>query len=142
MGAACRVRAIRASRDQKRLEGRRRARIQGIAITQPIAAICSRASFLLAYFATGDRSADLLPDAAAAARRLIRRMNRELESNNDFLASLSMKISRTSRRRSTRASSADRGCRHPPPSARKLTIFFSRHPEFYGYHGAAAAGAG
>lgn len=68
--------------------------IQEVTITQPIAANLFSFKFLLAYFALAAISgASFLALQRQQARR-IQGMNRELESANDFLASLSMKISR------------------------------------------------
>jgi class 3 adenylate cyclase len=68
--------------------------IQEVIIAQPIAANIFSFKFLLAYFlvAAGSGLAFLSLQRRQAGR--IKSMNRELESANDFLASLSMKISR------------------------------------------------
>ncbi|MDR3468268.1 MAG: adenylate/guanylate cyclase domain-containing protein [Xanthobacteraceae bacterium] len=68
--------------------------IQEIVISQPIAANLFSFKFLLAYFALAAVSgAGFLALQRRQAQR-IQSMNRELESANDFLAALSMKISR------------------------------------------------
>src|SRR6476660_9158236 len=68
--------------------------IQEVAITQPIAANLFSFKYLLAYFAlTAISGASFLIMQRRQAEK-IQNMNRELESNNDFLASLSLKISR------------------------------------------------
>src|SRR6476660_1268898 len=68
--------------------------IQEVAITQPIAANLFSFKYLLAYFAlTAISGASFLIMQRRQADK-IQSMNRELESNNDFLASLSLKISR------------------------------------------------
>ena len=68
--------------------------IQEITITQPIAANLFSFKFLLAYFALASICGISFFTLQQRQGRLIRRMNHELETNNDFLASLSMKISR------------------------------------------------
>ena len=68
--------------------------IQEVTITQPIAANLFSFKFLLAYFALAAISgASFLGMQRRQAAR-IQGMNHELESANDFLATLSMKISR------------------------------------------------
>jgi adenylate cyclase len=68
--------------------------IQEVIIAQPIAANIFSFKFLLAYFliAAGSGLSFLSLQRRQASR--IKGMNKELESANDFLASLSMKISR------------------------------------------------
>jgi class 3 adenylate cyclase len=68
--------------------------IQEISITQPIAANLFSFKFLLAYFVLASICGISFLTLQQRQGRLIRQMNHELESNNDFLASLSMKISR------------------------------------------------
>jgi class 3 adenylate cyclase len=68
--------------------------LQEVTITQPIAANLFSFKFLLAYFALATLCGISFLALQQRQGRLIRRMNHELESNNDFLASLSMKISR------------------------------------------------
>jgi adenylate cyclase len=68
--------------------------IQEISITQPIAANLFSFKFLLAYFALATICGISFLALQQRQGRQIRQMNHELESNNDFLASLSMKISR------------------------------------------------
>src|SRR6478736_7179629 len=68
--------------------------IQELSITQPIAANLFSFKYLLAYFAlTAISGVSFLLLQRRQAEK-IQNMNRELESNNDFLASLSLKISR------------------------------------------------
>lgn len=68
--------------------------IQEVTITQPIAANLFSFKFLLAYFVLAAISGiTFLGMQRRQARRIVG-MNKELESANDFLASLSMKISR------------------------------------------------
>ncbi|MDQ8726477.1 adenylate/guanylate cyclase domain-containing protein [Bradyrhizobium sp. LHD-71] len=68
--------------------------IQEVTITQPIAANLFSFKFLLAYFAIATICGVSFLLLQQRQGRVIRRMNQELESANDFLASLSMKISR------------------------------------------------
>jgi class 3 adenylate cyclase len=68
--------------------------IQEIMISQPIAANIFSFKYLLAYFALAAVSGLSFLGMQRRQALQIQNMNRELESNNDFLASLSMKISR------------------------------------------------
>jgi adenylate cyclase len=68
--------------------------IQEVTITQPIAANLFSFKFLLAYFALATICGISFLGMQGRQGRLIRNMNHELEAANDFLASLSMKISR------------------------------------------------
>jgi class 3 adenylate cyclase len=68
--------------------------IQEVMITQPIAANIFSFKYLLAYFALAAVSGLSFLGMQRRQALQIQSMNRELESNNDFLASLSMKISR------------------------------------------------
>src|SRR5204863_2974231 len=68
--------------------------IQEVAISQPIAANIFSFKFLLAYFALASLCGGSFLVLQQRQARLISGMNRELEHANDFLASLSMKISR------------------------------------------------
>ncbi|MCP9625997.1 adenylate/guanylate cyclase domain-containing protein [Rhodopseudomonas palustris] len=68
--------------------------IQEVTITQPIAANLFSFKFLLAYFALAAVcGVSFLAMQRRQADRIVA-MNKELETNNDFLAALSMKISR------------------------------------------------
>jgi len=68
--------------------------IQEVAITQPIAANIFSFKYLLAYFALAAISGVSFVGMQRRQARQIQGMNRELEANNDFLATLSLKISR------------------------------------------------
>src|ERR1700733_12102057 len=68
--------------------------IQEVAITQPIAANIFSFKYLLAYFALAAISGVSFLVMQQRQARQIEGMNRELESTNDFLATLSLKISR------------------------------------------------
>jgi len=68
--------------------------IQEVAITQPIAANIFSFKFLLAYFALASICGGSFLALQRRQANLISGMNRELEQANNFLASLSMKISR------------------------------------------------
>jgi class 3 adenylate cyclase len=68
--------------------------IQEVIIAQPIAANIFSFKYLLAYFTVAAFSGVSFLALQRRQAREIQGMNQELESNNDFLASLSMKISR------------------------------------------------
>ena len=68
--------------------------IQEVAITQPIAANIFSFKYLLAYFALAAISGVSFLGMQRRQARQIQGINRELESTNDFLATLSLKISR------------------------------------------------
>jgi class 3 adenylate cyclase len=68
--------------------------IQEVIIAQPIAANIFSFKFLLAYFVIAAGSGLSFLSLQRRQARRIKGMNKELESANDFLASLSMKISR------------------------------------------------
>jgi class 3 adenylate cyclase len=68
--------------------------IQEVSITQPIAANLFSFKYLLAYFALAAISGVSFLVMQRRQAEQIRGMNRELEQNNDFLATLSLKISR------------------------------------------------
>src|ERR1700704_1965252 len=67
---------------------------QEVAIPQPIAANIFSFKYLLAYFALAAISGVSFLGMQRRQARQIQGMNRELESTNDFLATLSLKISR------------------------------------------------
>lgn len=68
--------------------------IQEVSITQPIAANIFSFKYLLAYFALAAISGVSFLGMQRRQNLQIQDMNRELESTNDFLAGLSLKISR------------------------------------------------
>jgi class 3 adenylate cyclase len=68
--------------------------IQEVIIAQPIAANIFSFKFLLAYFVIAAGSGLAFLSLQRRQARRIKGMNKELESANDFLAALSMKISR------------------------------------------------
>jgi adenylate cyclase len=68
--------------------------IQEVSITQPIAANIFSFKYLLAYFALAALSGASFLGMQRRQNLQIQDMNRELESTNDFLAGLSLKISR------------------------------------------------
>jgi adenylate cyclase len=68
--------------------------IQEVSISQPIAANLFSFKYLLAYFALAAISGVSFMVSQRRQALQIQGMNRELESTNDFLASLSLKISR------------------------------------------------
>src|SRR5258705_10797157 len=66
--------------------------IQEVAITQPIAANIFSFKYLLAYFALAAISGVSFLGVQRRPAKQIQGMNRALETNNDFLAALSLKI--------------------------------------------------
>ena len=68
--------------------------IQEVTITQPVAANLLSFKFLLAYFGVASASGLSFLSLQRRQARRISAMNRELETGNEFLAALSMKISR------------------------------------------------
>jgi len=68
--------------------------IQEVTISQPIAANLLSFKFLLVYFALAAVSGAMFLTLQRRQARRIQSMNGELEAANDFLATLSMKISR------------------------------------------------
>ncbi|MCK1398603.1 adenylate/guanylate cyclase domain-containing protein [Bradyrhizobium sp. 4] len=99
--------------------------IQEVIIAQPIAANIFSFKFLLAYFliAAGSGLSFLSLQRRQASR--IKGMNRELESANDFLASLSMKISRYIPPQVYRSIFSGQKDVTIHTERKKLTIFFS-----------------
>jgi class 3 adenylate cyclase len=99
--------------------------IQEVIVTQPIAANLFSFKFLLAYFALAALSgAGFLALQRQQAGR-IQAMNRELESANDFLATLSMKISRYIPPQVYRSIFSGQKDVTIHTERKKLTIFFS-----------------
>jgi adenylate cyclase len=99
--------------------------IQEVIIAQPIAANIFSFKFLLAYFliAAGSGLSFLSLQRRQASR--IKGMNKELESANDFLASLSMKISRYIPPQVYRSIFSGQKDVTIHTERKKLTIFFS-----------------
>jgi class 3 adenylate cyclase len=99
--------------------------IQEVTITQPIAANLFSFKFLLAYFALAAISGVSFLALQRQQARRIQGMNRELESANDFLASLSMKISRYIPPQVYRSIFSGQKDVIIHTERKKLTIFFS-----------------
>jgi class 3 adenylate cyclase len=99
--------------------------IQEVSITQPIAANLFSFKFLLAYFALATICGISFLTLQRRQGRLIRRMNQELEANNDFLASLSMKISRYISPQVYKSIFSGQKDVAIQTERKKLTIFFS-----------------
>jgi class 3 adenylate cyclase len=104
--------------------------IQEISITQPIAANLFSFKFLLAYFALATICGISFLALQQRQGRLIRQMNHDLESNNDFLASLSMKISRYISPQVYKSIFSGQKDVTISTERKKLTIFFSDIKDF------------
>ncbi len=114
--------------------------IQEVIITQPIAANIFSFKYLLAYFAL---TAVCGVSFLAMQRRQslqIMGMNKELEANNDFLASLSMKISRYNLAADLQEHLQRPEGRDDPHRTQEADDLLLRHPELYRDHRAASAG--
>ena len=103
--------------------------IQEVIIAQPIAANIFSFKFLLAYFLIAAAAA-LVHRRSSAARPAIKGMNKELESANDFLASLSMKISRYLPPQVYKSIFSGQKDVTIHTERKKLTIFFSDIQDF------------
>lgn len=106
--------------------------IQEVTITQPIAANIFSFKYLLAYFALASVSGLSFLGMQRRQAAEIRGMNRELESNNDFLASLSMKISRYISPQIYKSIFSGQKDVIIHTERKKLTIFFSDIQNFTG----------
>jgi adenylate cyclase len=99
--------------------------IQEVSISQPIAANLFSFKFLLAYFALAAISGASFVGLQRRQSLRIVGMNRELEANNDFLAALSMKISRYISPQVYRSIFSGQKDVIIQTERKKLTIFFS-----------------
>jgi class 3 adenylate cyclase len=99
--------------------------IQEVIIAQPIAANIFSFKFLLAYFLIAAGSGLSFLSLQRRQARRIKGMNKELESANDFLASLSMKISRYISPQVYRSIFSGQKDVTIHTERKKLTIFFS-----------------
>ncbi len=99
--------------------------IQEVEIVQPIAANLFSFKFLLAYFALAAISGLSFLAVQRRQARQISGMNRELESANEFLASLSMKISRYISPQIYKSIFSGQRDVSIHTERKKLTIFFS-----------------
>jgi len=99
--------------------------IQEVEIAQPIAANLFSFKFLLAYFALAAICGVSFLAVQRRQARQISGMNRELESANEFLASLSMKISRYFSPQIYKSMFSGQRDVSIHTERKKLTIFFS-----------------
>ena len=113
--------------------------IQEVAITQPIAGNILSFKYLLAYFALAAicGAAFLLTQRRQSMQ--IQGMNRELETTNDFLATLSLKISRYIPPQIYKSIFSGQRRRHDLYREEETDDFLLGHPEFHRHHRAAAA---
>ncbi len=105
--------------------------IQEVTITQPIAANIFSFKYLLAYFALhGGRPASRFIGMQQRQAATIRGMNKELETANEFLATLSMKISRYLSPQIYKSIFSGQKDVTIQTERKKLTIFFSDIKDF------------
>ena len=104
--------------------------IQEIAITQPIAANIFSFKYLLAYFAFTAASGITFIGIQRRQAKSIRTMNQKLEANNDFLATLSKKISRYLSPQIYKSIFSGQKEVTIHTERKKLTIFFSDIEDF------------
>ena len=113
--------------------------IQEVTIAQPIAANLFSFKYLLAYFVLAAISGISFLGMQRRQANRIEGMNRELESANDFLAMLSMKISRYISPQVYKSIFSGQKDVTIHTERKKLTIFFSDIQELHGNDRAAAA---
>lgn len=99
--------------------------IQEVEISQPIAANLFSFKFLLAYFVLAAVGGVSFLGMQYRQNKVIQGMNKELEANNDFLATLSMKISRYISPQIYTSIFSGRKDVTIHTERKKLTIFFS-----------------
>src|SRR6266576_3831559 len=104
--------------------------IQEVVITQPIAANLFSFKYLLAYFVLAAISGISFLGMQRRQAMRIKGMNRELESANDFLATLSMKISRYISPQVYKSIFSGQKDVTIHTERKKLTIFFSDIKDF------------
>lgn len=104
--------------------------IQEVAITQPIAARLFSVKYLLAYFVLVAATGATFIALQRRQARQISGMNRELETANEFLASLSMKISRYLSPQIYKSIFSGQRDVVIQTERKKLTIFFSDIKDF------------
>ena len=104
--------------------------IQEITITQPIASNLFSFKYLLAYFVFMAASGITFIGVQRRQAATIRGMNRELETANDFLAQLSMKISRYLSPQIYKSIFSGQKDVTIHTERKKLTIFFSDIKDF------------
>jgi adenylate cyclase len=116
--------------------------IQEITISQPLAANLFSFKYLLAYFMFMAASGITFIAVQRRQAATIRGMNRELETANDFLAQLSMKISRYLSPQNLQEHLQRTEGRHNPHRAQEAHDLLFRHQRLYRDHGTPAAGTG
>jgi adenylate cyclase len=104
--------------------------IQELTISQPIAANILSFKYLLAYFVFMAASGTAFIGVQRHQAATIRGMNRELETTNDFLAALSMKISRYLSPQIYKSIFSGQKDVTIHTERKKLTIFFSDIKDF------------
>jgi class 3 adenylate cyclase len=104
--------------------------IQEVAISQPLANNIFSFKYLLAYFAFMGAAGFTFIDVQRRQARTIRGMNRELETANEFLATLSMKISRYLSPQIYKSIFSGQKDVTIHTERKKLTIFFSDIKDF------------
>jgi len=104
--------------------------IQEVVITQPIASNILSFKYLLAYFAFMAASGIGFIGVQHRQATTIRSMNKELETSNEFLASLSMKISRYLSPQIYKSIFSGQKDVAISTERKKLTIFFSDIKDF------------
>jgi adenylate cyclase len=104
--------------------------IQEITISQPIAANIFSFKYLLAYFVFMAASGITFIGVQRRQATIIRGMNRDLETANDFLATLSMKISRYLSPQIYKSIFSGQKDVTIHTERKKLTIFFSDIKDF------------
>lgn len=104
--------------------------IQEVSISQPIAANIFSFKYLLAYFALAAISGVSFLGMQRRQSRQIQGMNKELESTNDFLATLSIKISRYISPQIYKSIFSGQKDVTIHTERKKLTIFFSDIQDF------------
>ena len=115
--------------------------IQEVTISQPIAANIFSFKYLLGYFVFMAASGISFIGLQRRQAATIRGMNRELETANEFLAGLSMKISRYLSPQIYKSIFSGQKDVTIHTERKKLTIFFSDIKDFTAHHRAPAAGA-
>jgi adenylate cyclase len=113
--------------------------IQEINVSQAIATNIFSFKYLLAYFVFMAGSSVTFIGMQRRQAEIIRGMNRELETANDFLATLSMKIALPLAADIQEHIQRSKG-RHDPHRAQEAHDLLFRHQGFYGNHGTPAAG--
>ena len=109
--------------------------IQEVSITQPISDNIFAFKYLLGYFALTAAIGSLFITLQRRQAATISGMNTELETKNEFLDSLSTKISRYLSPQIYKSIFSGQKDVSIDTERKKLTIFFSDIKGFHGYHG-------